>query len=191
MDIAEHIGDKYESFSICLLNDTEGVQLTSIKYSSTTDISSILNKAFIRWLAGSGRTPITWTTFVKCLRDVKLNRLAEIIEEEYTYKNYVPESAKAGESYHVKPNAKEAPEASTETVKERDQSSVLNTESDKDNTGLSVDAKLLNTSSTETVKIRDSSSLESSNDPVITEESTSPSTAQLPRTSTSDEDQGK
>ena len=93
VDIAEHIGDNYESLiGICPLNDTEGVLLTSIRHSSEPKIDSKLNEMFRKWLAGSGRMPVTWT-FVKCLCNVKLNRLADTIEEEY-----ISEPAEVGDT---------------------------------------------------------------------------------------------
>lgn len=82
VDIAEHISE-YNGFGVCLLNDTQGVLLTNIQRSFGPKTSTILHEVFIKWLAGSGKRPVTWTTFVKCLRDVKLNTLADIIEAKY------------------------------------------------------------------------------------------------------------
>ena len=89
MDIADQIGDKYDSFSICLLDDTQGVHLSSIKQSGCAGqkLNNILHEVFVAWLAGSGKKPVTWMTFVKCLRDVNLNTLADTIENEYESDN--------------------------------------------------------------------------------------------------------
>ena len=38
----------------------------------------------ILYIIGSGKRPETWATLVICLRQVKLNDLADIIEAEYS-----------------------------------------------------------------------------------------------------------
>ena len=83
--MAEHIVPNSKEFGICLLDDDNGVSLKNIEHSvgqhaGTTDV---LNELFIQWLAGRGKRPMTWATFVKCLRVVKLNFLAESIETAY------------------------------------------------------------------------------------------------------------
>ena len=159
--------------------------MTSIRHSSGPKIDSILNEVFRKWLAGSGRMPVMWTTFVKCLRNVKLNRLADTIEEEY-----ISEPAKVGDT---KPKDVPKP-VLTEAVK--DQKSSLNSESNVNNGSTVAELKDdPNASSLETVKSQDSSTLEteSSDDPITTAQSLSPSTKveQSTQTASSDEDQGK
>ena len=139
VDIAEYISDKYDSFSVCLLDDTQGVHLTSIKHSSGPKLSNILHEVFVAWLAGSGKKPVTWMTFVKCLRNVKLNTLADIIEEGYQ-----------NDSSEVVETTTQKKVTSTETVK-------LNAES-SNATNTSVKSAPI-TSSKETVKGQDFESI--------------------------------
>lgn len=87
IDIAEHIAPNSEEFGICLLDDVDGVSFTTIEGSlgpraSTTDI---LSELFRQWLAGRGKRPETWATFVNCLRIVRLNYLADSIETVYEH----------------------------------------------------------------------------------------------------------
>ena len=42
-----------------------------------------MNQVFIRWIAGSGRRPVTWITLVECLRTIKLLTLVDLIEGQY------------------------------------------------------------------------------------------------------------
>ena len=80
--MAEHIAPNSKAFGICLLNDDDGVAFKSIEDSHAGNID-ILNELFYRWLAGRGKRPETWATFVKCLRVVRLNYLADSIENVY------------------------------------------------------------------------------------------------------------
>ena len=41
---------------------------------------NITKAIFQKWLDGSGKTPVTWTTLVNVLRNAKLNVLADQIE---------------------------------------------------------------------------------------------------------------
>ena len=74
------IGTDYEKFGTFLLEDKKGNTVDSIaksKHYVTVDITVEILK---HWLHGKGRKPVTWQTLVKCLRDMKMNVLADNIE---------------------------------------------------------------------------------------------------------------
>jgi len=80
IDIAVEIGSDYEKFGTLLLEDKNGNIVDSIaksKHYVTVDITVEILK---HWLQGKGRKPVAWQTLVKCLRDMKMNVLADNIE---------------------------------------------------------------------------------------------------------------
>ena len=86
IDIAEKIATDYKLFGTQLLKDSEGskVRIIEMKHQDPVDITvEILEQ----WLQGRGRMPITWQTFVQCLRDTKLNVLANNIESSLSEHN--------------------------------------------------------------------------------------------------------
>ena len=80
IDIVVHIGPDYEKFGTLLLEDKYGNYITMIRASERDDPLRIVPEILKQWLQGKGRTPVTWQTFVSCLRDTKLNVLADKIE---------------------------------------------------------------------------------------------------------------
>ena len=79
IDIAKEIATDYKLFGTQLLKDSDGkkVHIIEMKHWDPVDITvEILEQ----WLQGGGRTPITWQTLIKCLRDTYLNVLANNIE---------------------------------------------------------------------------------------------------------------
>ena len=79
-DIVAEIQSDYKSFGIRLLEDSNGVRIKGIEISSRDDTVAITVEILREWLKGRGRTPVTWQTFVKCLRESDLNVLANDIE---------------------------------------------------------------------------------------------------------------
>ena len=79
-DIVAEIQNDYELFGTLLLKDTSGSVIRSIK--TVTHGSPLDSTAAIlhQWLEGKGRQPVTWRTLIECLRDMKLNIVAESIE---------------------------------------------------------------------------------------------------------------
>ena len=79
IDIAEKIATDYKRFGTQLFKDSDGskVRIIEMKHQDPVDITvEILEQ----WLQGRGRMPITWQTFVQCLRDTDLNGLASNME---------------------------------------------------------------------------------------------------------------
>lgn len=86
IDMAEHIAPIGSKFGTCLLDDDDGVLFKNIESSkSHAGITGILNEVFYQFLAGRGKRPETWATFVNCLRVARLNFLADSIEAAYEH----------------------------------------------------------------------------------------------------------
>ena len=84
IDMAEQIGPIGSKFGTCLLDDDDGVLFKNIESSKAhAGITGILNEVFYQFLAGRGKRPETWATFVNCLRVARLNFLADSIEAAY------------------------------------------------------------------------------------------------------------
>lgn len=77
IDIAEEIGPDYEKFGTLLLEDKNGNKVKIIRMSERDDPLRITVEILRQWLREKGRMPVTWQTFVKCLRDINLNVLAD------------------------------------------------------------------------------------------------------------------
>lgn len=96
--MVEHISPNSKEFGTCLLDDDDGVAFKSIEHSFGPHVGNILNELFVQWLSGRGKRPETWSTFVNCLRVVRLNFLADSIEEVYdlaSIKNTISKTAPA------------------------------------------------------------------------------------------------
>ena len=74
------IQNDYVSFGIRLLEDSNGVRIKGLDRSNRGDPVAITVEILRQWLLGKGRTPVTWRTFVKCLRESGLNVPADYIE---------------------------------------------------------------------------------------------------------------
>ena len=79
-DIVAEIQNDYEHFGIRLLEDSNGVKIKGIEKSKLGDPVDITVEILRHWLQGKGRTPVTWRTFVECLRESGLNVPADYIE---------------------------------------------------------------------------------------------------------------
>ena len=79
-DIVAEIQNDYKHFGIQLLEDSKGVKIKGIETSKLGDPVRITVEILSRWLLGKGRTPVTWRTFVECLRESGLNVPANYIE---------------------------------------------------------------------------------------------------------------
>lgn len=82
IDIIQDISINYNTFGECLLNDKKKVIMRGIEHQHQRNTESINEAIFERWLDGKGRRPISWSTLVTVLRDVKLHALADQIEGE-------------------------------------------------------------------------------------------------------------
>ena len=68
-NIVAAIQNDYEHFGIQLLEDSNGVRIKGIEKSNRGDSVAITVEILRQWLQGKGRTPVTWQTFVECLRE--------------------------------------------------------------------------------------------------------------------------
>ena len=90
-DIVAEIQNDYEQFGTILLQDSNGVKIKGIAMSKLGDPVAITVEILREWLKGRGRTPVTWRTFVKCLRESRLNVLADDIEAELGGSKHPPQ----------------------------------------------------------------------------------------------------
>ena len=89
-DIVAEIQNDYEHFGIRLLEDSNGVKIKGIEKSKLHDPVDITVEILRHWLQGKGRTPVTWRTFVECLRESGLNVPAAHIEASLLGGSNVP-----------------------------------------------------------------------------------------------------
>lgn len=81
IDIAERIGTSYHKFGSLLLDDSEG-NLVQIIYQDNMKEIVATNVAILKkWLAGSGKRPVTWRTLVEVMEATKEKELARQIKE--------------------------------------------------------------------------------------------------------------
>ena len=80
IDIVVDIAPDYEKFGTFLLDDKNGSKVKIIKISEHDDPLHIAQEILKQWLQGKGRMPVSWQTLVMCLRDTKLNVLADDVE---------------------------------------------------------------------------------------------------------------
>ena len=77
--IAE-IQNDYEYFGTVLLEDKNGNIVKGIERSKRGDPVDVTVEIVRQWLLGKGRKPVTWQTFVECLKEANLHVAAEDIE---------------------------------------------------------------------------------------------------------------
>ena len=84
--IIERIGTSNHDLGIRLLNDDYGTITANIEAQYKHDPPSRTTEAILqKWLQGTGRTPQSWHTLITVLREIELNILAEMIEENLLY----------------------------------------------------------------------------------------------------------
>ena len=79
-NIVDEIANEYETFGIRLLDDSNGLRIKSIEKTKRGDPTDITIEIVRQWLQGKGRKPVTWQTFVECLRESRLDVPADHIE---------------------------------------------------------------------------------------------------------------
>ena len=67
-------------FGIFLLDDSTGARVTNLEHLHQRNAERINKEILQKWLAGSGKQPVTWATLVEVLRDIELSTLASEIE---------------------------------------------------------------------------------------------------------------
>ena len=69
IDIAQRIGTSFEKFGSLLLNDDGGSKVQNIYHDKMKEVVPTNVEILRRWLAGSGKQPVTWGTLIKVLKD--------------------------------------------------------------------------------------------------------------------------
>ena len=80
-NVMERIGSNYDTLGMFLLQDDDGAKVSALKHELQRNTFQICKNILELWLQGRGKRPVTYATLVDCLRDVKLNTLADDIEE--------------------------------------------------------------------------------------------------------------
>ena len=79
-DIVSEIQNDYQQLGVQLLKDNNGHRVAGIAAAKRDVPVQITIEILQQWLKGNGRLPVTWRTLVECLRDAKLNAVADDIE---------------------------------------------------------------------------------------------------------------
>ena len=81
IDIAERIGTSYQKFGSLLLDDSYGTQLPIITHDNRDKVVAVNVEILMKWLKGSGRRPVTWTTLLETLRAIGEHELVKDISD--------------------------------------------------------------------------------------------------------------
>ena len=80
LNIIDQIGTTYRMLGTMLLNDDTGAITDAIEQRFNQKAPDINYEILRRWLQGGGKSPVTWMTLVKVLRQIQLKELARKIE---------------------------------------------------------------------------------------------------------------
>ena len=80
LNIIDQIGTTYRMLGTMLLNDDTGATTDAIEQRFNQKASDINYEILRRWLQGGGKSPVTWMTLLKVLKQIKLKELARKIE---------------------------------------------------------------------------------------------------------------
>ena len=80
LNIINRIGTTYRMLGTMLLNDDTGATTEAIEQRFNQKASDINYEILRRWLQGGGKTPVTWMTLVRVLKQVELIELSRKIE---------------------------------------------------------------------------------------------------------------
>ena len=80
INIPQHVGARYTIFGVALLEDDYGERVENIVGKHRPNAEEINNEIIREWIAGRGKKPVTWNTFIKVLREIDLTNLADEIE---------------------------------------------------------------------------------------------------------------
>ena len=80
INISQEIGTKYITFGTLLLEERTGERVNAIAQKHMNDSEQTSLEILKEWIAGRGKHPITWNTFIEVLHDTELRTLAREIE---------------------------------------------------------------------------------------------------------------
>ena len=82
VNIAESIGTYYKIFGVCLLDNHN--QVSNHEHGCYMKPVCTVVETLGDWLNGKGKTPVTWSTLVKCVEVSGLSALAGDITGQYS-----------------------------------------------------------------------------------------------------------
>ena len=80
LNIISEIGNAYTMLGPLLLDDKHGTTTDAIEREFQKKAMDINNEILKRWVRGGGKSPVTWVTLVRVLKQVELKELARKIE---------------------------------------------------------------------------------------------------------------
>ena len=72
VNIAEQIGVNYLMFGMILLRDDNGVIVKALEEEHRGNAEKINTAIFQKWLEGKGMRPVTWSTLVTALKNIRI-----------------------------------------------------------------------------------------------------------------------
>lgn len=81
VNLLQEVGTKYKSFGTLLLEDSTGSKMAAIEHALGRNIEDINYRVFQDWIGGNGKMPVSWDSLVSVLQDVKMESLAEAVQE--------------------------------------------------------------------------------------------------------------
>ena len=90
INILKEIGTNYSALGPLLLNDNSGEVIKAIVSEHQRNVDAINQEILTRWLKGSGKQPVAWSTLIEVLKDVELLELAEMIKKQWNLVNETP-----------------------------------------------------------------------------------------------------
>ena len=82
--ICDHLAGNWEDLFLCLnFEPAEENQsmISVIKRNNAGKVEDACRDVLLKWLAGGGRKPVTWATFIEVLRDMGESSLADKTKE--------------------------------------------------------------------------------------------------------------
>ena len=80
INILQQISTKYTEFGIFLLEDSNGVRVRNLELKHLKNADEINTEIVQEWIAGRGKKPVTWGTFIEVLHDMNLATVADEIK---------------------------------------------------------------------------------------------------------------
>ena len=84
VNVFQQIKTHYSKLGPLLLDDDTGAVTSAIVSQHHPDADAINQEILIRWLRGQGKRPVTWSTLISVLKDMRFSELAEVIQEALT-----------------------------------------------------------------------------------------------------------
>ena len=85
--IRDHLAPKWEDLFLCLSfepAEENHSMIEIIRRNNTGNVKDACRDVLLKWLAGSGRKPVTWATFIDVLQDMEESALGDKIKAVLT-----------------------------------------------------------------------------------------------------------